>query len=58
MQETIRVPIRAHYRIIDSKVVKESAEYADVPVDAIAELLIRGFGGVPVLIDENETTDK
>lgn len=52
MQETIRIPIRAHYRIIDGEVVKESAEYADIPVDTIAEMLIRAFGGVPVLINE------
>lgn len=58
MQETICVPIRAHYRIVDGEVVRESAEYADVPVDTIAELLIRGFGGVPVLKEENETTNK
>lgn len=43
---------RATYRIIDGEPVRVSAEYADVPVDTIAQMLIRGFIGVPALQDE------
>lgn len=44
MAETIRVPITAKYQIIDGKAVQVDAEYADVPVDVIAKLLLKGFG--------------
>lgn len=42
--ETITVPIKASYQIIDGKPVMVSADYANVPVDAVARLLMHGFG--------------
>lgn len=41
--ETINVPIRATYRYIDGEMVMVDAEYADVPVDAVARLLGPAF---------------
>lgn len=38
------VPISATYRIIDGEPVLISAEYADIPADVIARLLLRHFG--------------
>lgn len=43
-QETIRVPVKAGFAIVDGKPVMISAEYADVDVDALARYLIHGFG--------------
>lgn len=39
--KTIRVPIRAEYKIIDGKPVRQSAEYADVDPRVIAEMIIK-----------------
>ena len=58
MQETIFAPIRARYRILNGEAVKQSSECVDVSADAIAELLILGFGGLPILMDEiNQTSN-
>lgn len=43
-QNTIRIPVKAGFAIVDGKPVMVSAEYADVNVDALAGYLIRGFG--------------
>ena len=42
--DTLHIPVTATYRIIDGEAVKIAAEYADVPTDIIARLLVRGFG--------------
>ena len=42
--QTIRIPIRATYRMIDGEAVKIDAEYADVPVNLIAKMIIRKLG--------------
>lgn len=47
------VPISATYRIIDGEPVLISAEYADIPADVIARLLLRHFGKT---IDKGEQT--
>lgn len=52
MQETISIPLRASYCIINGEVVKHSSEHADISGDAIAKLLILGFGGLPTPVDE------
>lgn len=39
--KTIKVPICAEYQIIDGEAVLESAEYADVDVRIIAEMIMR-----------------
>ena len=41
---TIRVPISAHMRVIDGKAEMVDAEYADVPVEVVVELLVKSFG--------------
>lgn len=51
MKDTITVPIEATYHIINGKPVMVDAEWADVPVDAVADLLMRGFG-----VGEGETS--
>ena len=48
-----KIPVKATYRIIDGKPIKIAANYADIPADTIARLLIRGFG-LPVLDNEPE----
>ena len=38
-----RIPVKATYRIIDGEPVMISAEYADIPADVIARLLLPRF---------------
>ena len=40
MQQTIRVPIRARYSVIDGVPILQEAEYADVDVKIIVEMLL------------------
>ena len=42
--ETIRVPIKATYRVVDGKVTKISAEYRNVSADFFARFLMTGLG--------------
>ena len=51
-----RVPVKATYRIIDGAPVMVSAEWADIPAEVIAEMIIRSFGRDP--IRREERTDK
>jgi len=46
------VPVTATYHVENGEAVMVSAEYADVPADVIARLLMRGFG---VAIKQEET---
>jgi len=43
-EETINIPIRVTYRIVDGEPVRISEERADVPLDALVELFAQAFG--------------
>lgn len=47
-----RVPVKATYRIIDGAPVMVSAEWADIPAEVIAEMIIRSFGRDPIRWEE------
>lgn len=42
--ETVNIPIRATYRITDSKPICISQDRVDVPVNTIADLIAPAFG--------------
>jgi len=42
--QTLRLPVEATYREIDGEMVMVDAEYADVPLDAICQMIFRAFG--------------
>lgn len=44
MNDTLRIPIRANYRVIDGEVTRISAEYADISADFFARFLMTGLG--------------
>lgn len=55
MNETIKVAVMGAMRKQPDgnwQIDKAESVYADIPVSEIAELLIKGFGGVPVLDGE------
>ena len=41
MSKTIRVPIIANYKMIDGKPVLQSAEYAEVDIRIIADMIAK-----------------
>lgn len=43
MSKTIRVPIIANYKTIDGEPVLQSAEYAEVDVRIIADMIAKAF---------------
>lgn len=43
-----RIPVSATVEIIGGEAVMTSAEYADIPADAIARFLIERFGITPI----------
>jgi hypothetical protein len=42
--ETINIPLRVTYRIVDGEPVRVSEERADVPLEAIVKLFAQAFG--------------
>lgn len=53
----LHMPIEATYRMIDGEPVMIDAVYADIPADAIARLLMRGFG-IPITEEGNCENEK
>jgi hypothetical protein len=43
-EETINIPLRVTYRIVDDQPVRISEERADVPLEALVEIFARAFG--------------
>lgn len=43
-EETIRLPVTAHFQKIDGDMVLVNAEYADVPIKSITDLIANAFG--------------
>ena len=43
-KETINIPVRVTYRIVDGKPIRVSEERADVPLETIVELFAKAFG--------------
>ena len=41
--KTIRVPIRAEYKIVDGEPVLQSAEYAEVDARLVAEMIFKSI---------------
>lgn len=52
----ISVPITASYRISNKEVFLLHTEQADILAESIAEMLMRGFGAVPVIVRYDDTT--
>lgn len=57
MEQTIRVPIRARYKVIDGEPILQEAEYADVDVQIIAEMLLKAFRVSAKKIDDPDEID-
>lgn len=54
MNDTIlHLPVRARMQKIDGKWQMTEAEYADIPADAIARMLLGAFG-VPIVLKTEE----
>lgn len=49
----LHLPIRAHMKLIDGTWKMVDAEYADIPADAIARMLLGAFG-VPIVFKTEE----
>jgi len=43
MPPTITVPIRARYEVVEGQAILREAEYAEVDVKIIAEMLLKAF---------------
>ena len=59
--ETIHLPIKARFSIMDGKAVMVSAEYADIPVDVLAEALNQLYEKAhdqTILIDSRDNKEK
>lgn len=54
MQQTIRVPIRARYSVIDGVPILQEAEYADVDVKIIVDMLLKAFRVSAKEIDDQD----
>nr|DAK88272.1 MAG TPA: hypothetical protein [Caudoviricetes sp.] len=52
MSPTITVPIRARYEIVEGQAILREAEYAEVDVKIIAEMLLKAFRVNAKEIDE------
>ena len=50
--KTIMVPIIAQFKIVDGEAVLQSAEYADVDVRVIAEMILKAFNIEPDMHEE------
>ena len=50
--KTIKVPITAQYKIIDGEAVLQSAEYADVDINVIAEMILKAFNIQPEMCEK------
>ena len=53
MNEVCRVPVRASYVVVNGKVQRISAEYAEIPAQVIADLFMQHFG-VPGPTEQKE----
>nr|DAJ22352.1 MAG TPA: hypothetical protein [Myoviridae sp. ct6nn14] len=52
MPSTITVPIRARYEIVEGQAILREAEYAEVDVKIIAEMLLKAFRVYAKEVDE------
>ncbi len=53
MPPTITVPIRARYEVVEGQAILREAEYAEVDVKIIAEMLLKAFR-----VDAKEVDEK
>lgn len=52
----LHIPVQARYQKINGKWVMVSAEYAEIPADTIARMLLRAFG-LPAILAEPGTAE-
>jgi len=43
MEQTISLPVKATYKIVDGKPIMTAAQYADVQMEAVLQHLLMGY---------------
>lgn len=51
MEDTIRIPVKATYHIVEGEPVRVSAEYEEIPTMELVKVLLRGFSLLEVKKD-------
>lgn len=56
--EFVRVPVSAHYAVVDDEVIDREYCFADVSASEVADLLMRGFGLSPSDLDDLNSIER
>lgn len=56
--EFVRVPVSAHYAVVDDEVIDREYWFADVSASEVADLLMRGFGLSPSDLDDLNSIER